>query len=135
MRTLNLNLNNEDDLSIAEVTDMQKLLEKESIFEEMDEKEAEQYNDVRIICFTFEDGLIPKRDGSVGSPSQFEKAFANNDKVLTSKNANGYNIFIATIRDDLYPLGYIIMNTPEFIRENPDGLYTIFLELLEEVKT
>ncbi len=118
--------------SEAEIVDMEKLQEAESIFEQQEEQD--EYNELNIICFTFEDGLVPRKDGKLASPVQFEKAFKGNDKVFTTKNTNGFNVFIGTSRDDLYGLGYIIMNTAEFIQENPDGLYDIWVSLLEEVK-
>ena len=131
MRKITLAYNDESILAEAEVTDMEKLLEKEQIFESQEDNE--EYAEVFIISFTFEDGLIPKRDGSVGSPVQFEKAFGKNDRVMTTKNINGFNVFIATVRDDLYPMGYIIMNSRDFIDENPDGLYDDWVGLLNEV--
>jgi len=120
-------------LAETEVMDMEKILEKESIFE--DQEDQEEYSPLNIVSFTFEDGLLPKKNRILGSPAQFEKAFGENERVLTTKNINGYNVFIATEREDLYPLGYIIMNTKEFMEENPDGLYDIWIELLDEIKS
>ena len=131
MRKIRLAYNDEFALAEAEVTDMEKYLEKEPIFEAQEEQDT--YAEVFITSFTFEDGLLPKRDGTLGSPVQFEKAYGKNDRVMTTKNVNGYNVFIATTRTDLYPMGYIIMNTREFIEENPDGLYDDWVGLLNEV--
>ncbi len=131
MRKITLAYNDEAILAEAEITDMEKLQEKESIFEA--EEEKQDYEQVFIVSFTFEDGMIPKRNGTLGSPAQFEKVFSKNDQVMTTKNMNGYNVFISTTRDDLYPLGYIIMNSRDFIIENPDGLYDDWVGLLNEV--
>lgn len=133
MRKIKLNYDKEADQALAEITDMEKLLEGESIFEQQEEQE--EYTDATIISFTFEDGMVPRKDGKLASPKQFETAFIGNEKLFTTKNSNGYNVFIATQRDDLHPLGYIIMNTFEFIQENPDGLYDTWVELLNEVKS
>lgn len=133
MRSLNLNLNTNyiTEESEREITDLEKMLEGESIYEQMEEQE--EYNPVNIIVFTFEDGTIPKRDGSLGTPEMFEKVFGSNDRVFTTKNETGYHVFIATKRDDLYNFGYIIMNSREFTIENPDGLFDIWVELLNEL--
>lgn len=119
--------------SEAEVVDMEKLVESESIYEQMEDEE--EYTDLNIICFTFEDGMVARKDGKLASPKQFEAVFSNNERIFTTSNLNGYNVFIATSRDDLHKLGYIIMNTAEFIQENPDGLYDIWVELLAELKS
>lgn len=133
MRKIQLNYEKESQLAEAEIVDMEKLLEGESIFEA--QEDAEDYTDLAIICFTFEDGMVPKSNRTVGTSKQFETAFLGSERLFTTKNINGYNVFISTERDDLYPLGYIIMNTAEFIRENPDGLYDVWVSLLNEVKS
>lgn len=133
MRKIKLNYDSEAILAEAEVVDMEKLLEGESIYEQQEDQE--EYSDLTIISFTFEDGLIPKKDGSVGTPKMFESVFKGNDSVFTTKNQNGYNVFIATAMEGLHPMGYIIMNSREFIEENPDGLYDIWCKLLDEIKS
>lgn len=132
MRKIKLG-SNDDNQALTEIAEMQKLLDAELVFEQQEEQE--EYSDLTIISFTFEDGLVPRKDGKTASTVQFETAFLGNERIFTTMNQNGYNVFIATERDDLHPLGYIIMNTSEFIEENPDGLYDIWIELLEEVKT
>jgi hypothetical protein len=131
MKKINLAYDDEKILAEAEINNMETILKNEAIFEA--EEDQENYAEVFIISFTFEDGLLPKRDGTLGSPEQFEAKFGENEKVFTTKNINGYNVFIATVRDDLHPMGYIIMNTSEFIEENPDGLFDIWVELLNEI--
>ena len=126
-----LNLNEIIDEGNAEITDMEKLLEGESIHEATEEQD--EYTDLTIIPFTFEDGMLPRRDGKVGSLEQFEKVFSKNERVMANKNMHGLNVFIATKRTDLFSVGYVIMNTAEFIRENPDSLYDIWVELLNEI--
>lgn len=135
MRSININPKSKyyTEESEREIVDMEKLLEHESVYEQMEEQE--EYAPVNIICFTFEDGTIPKRDGSLGTPEMFEKIFAGNDKVFTTKNETGYHVFIATERDDLYQFGYVIMNSREFTFENPDGLYDIWKELLTDLQS
>ena len=132
MRNLSKAFNTGLDEGIGEVNDMEKLLEGESIHEATEE--GEEYTDRIIIPFTFEDGMLPRRDGKIGSMEQFEKAFIGNDRVFCTKNIHGLNVFIATERQDLFSVGYVIMNTKEFILENPDGLYDIWVELLNEIK-
>lgn len=130
MRKIQLGYVSEE--SEKEIADMEKLLEGESIHEQTEEQE--EYNETNIVSFTFEDGMVPRRDGKVGTAEAFDKVFVNNDKIMTTRNVHGFNVFLATSRDDLHRLGYIIMNTAEFIQENPDGLYDIWVSLLDEVK-
>jgi len=130
MKNIVLNDLKEDE-AVAEINDMEKLVEAESIHE--DEEEKEEYSSKFIASFTFEDGMLPKRDGTVGTREQFEAAFGKNGKVFTVMNIHGYSVLIATERDDLYNLGFIIMNTKDFIAENPDGLYDDWVGLLNEV--
>lgn len=132
MRKLQLNYEKEGPLAEAEIVDMEKLLEGESIYEQQEDEE--DYSDLFIVCFTFEDGMVPKSNKTVGTSKQFETAFLGSERLFTTKNQDGYNVYVATKREDLYPLGYIIMNTAEFIRENPEGLYDIWVSLLKEVK-
>jgi hypothetical protein len=132
MRKIRLG-SNDDDLAITEIAEMEKLLAGEAVFEQQEEQE--EYTDLNIITFTFEDGMVPRKDERVATPRQFETAFLGNERLFTSKNQDGYHVYVATSRDDLHELGYIIMNTAEFIQENPDGLYDIWCELLDEVKT
>ena len=117
--------------ALEEIMQMDKLLEDTSQFEAMEEQE--EYTSYLIVSFTFEDGTIPKRDGSLGSLEDFQKAFRKNDRVLSNKNINGVNIYIATEREDLHKMGYIVMNSREFILENPDSLYDDWVGLLNEV--
>ena len=131
MRKLNFGTNELVDEGNAEITDMEKLLEGESIHEGVEEEE--DYSGLSIIPFTFEDGMLSRRDGKIGSLEQFDKVFEDNERVLTLKNIHGLNVFISTKRDDLFSVGYVIMNTAEFIRENPDNLYSIWVELLNEI--
>lgn len=133
MRKLQLFQKPKDDYQeLAEVADMERLLEGESIFEAQEEQD--DYTNMSIICFTFEDGMIPKRDGSIGTQEMIETSLGGNDRFMCNKNINGVNVFIATERDDLHKLGYVIMNTREFIRENPDGLFDDWVGLLNEIK-
>lgn len=135
MRSINLNPNSKyfTEESEREIVNMEKLLEHETVFERMEEEE--DYASVNIIVFTFEDGTIPKSDGSLGTPEMFEKIFGDNERVFTTKNETGYHVFIATERDDLYKFGYVIMNSREFTLENPDGLFDIWVELLKDLQS
>lgn len=133
MRNINLNYTNEAILAETEISDMEKFLEKESIFEQQEEQE--EYSGMNIVCWTFEDGYVAGRDQELRTPEQFRKFFEGNERVLTSSNVNGFNIFVATTRSDLYALGYVIMDTKEFMEENPDGLYDTWIELLDELKS
>lgn len=135
MRSININPKSSyfTEESEREIVDLEKRLEGESIYEQLEEQE--EYNPVNIIVFTFEDGTIPKSDGSLGTPAMFEKVFAGNDRVFTTKNETGYHVFIATEREDLYKFGYVIMNSREFTFENPDGLFDIWVSLLKELQS
>lgn len=133
MRKISFQIKEEQYAERAEITDMEKLLESESIHEAAEE--ADEYTDYNIICFTFEDGMIPKKNGKIGTQEQFDAAFKGNSRVMSNKNVHGVNVFISTERDDLYNLGYIIMNTKEFIKENPDGLFDDWVGLLDEVRS
>jgi hypothetical protein len=133
MRKIKLEYDKEQVLAETEIADMEKILEGESIY--IQEEEAQEYSERVIVSFTFEDGMVPRKDGIVASSAQFIMAMGENERVFTTKNQNGFNVFLATSRDDLHPLGYIVMNTTEFIQENPDGLYDIWCELLDEVKS
>lgn len=87
----------------------------------------------KLISFNFMEGYVPiDREYYVPWP-EFEKKFANKNIILSSA-PRGIEVNFMT-KSNIDSNGALVWFTDEFMLEDPEGLFSLYLHLLDECKT
>jgi len=87
----------------------------------------EQNDNIKnVITFTFFDMLLPDEEGSLLEVDEFLKKYP---KISLQQTQNGIQVIFTKQVDET--VFYTIDDTENFINENPEGTYTLYIKLLK----
>lgn len=85
-----------------------------------------------VICFTFNQGLIPDIKGKIIDWKTFEKRYCNEETIYFEGNNQGVTLVFHS-KKNMENSNIHIPNTFDFVKENPKGLYSQFEILMKEL--
>lgn len=84
-----------------------------------------------VICFTFNQGLLPDKNGKIINWKQFENKYCNEKTLYFEGNNQGVTLVFHS-KKNIKNINNHIPDIEEFINKNPEGLYSQFQILLKE---